>query len=184
MDVIFSQSFSYAKNHNVKRQRRPHAASLVCRVTERNRPQENILSMEKMTSFNLHFICFTFYSKYKAQTLASVPLEKAPQGRNISLDKHLEEEAWQHASPQKNFSQSFQCVQPASSLLLVHAFESRASCFPRGLASQFFVRNQPQIKTTSFFFCFPIIAKINPSTSTVLPHWAGCLLGLITVERV
>lgn len=66
--------------------------------------------LKKMTYFNLHFICFTFYSKYKAQTLAIVPLEIVPQGRNISLDKHLEEKAWQHASPQKIQSRLSLCA--------------------------------------------------------------------------
>lgn len=89
--------------------------------------------------------------------------------------------AWQDAYPQK-FHQDFRCVQPASSPF-VQEFECGASLFPGGLVSQF-VRNQPQIKTTRFFFCFLITAKINPSTSTTLPHWAGCLLGLIKVQRV
>lgn len=69
-----------------------------------------------MTYFNLHFICFTFYSKYKAQTLAIVPLEIVPQGRNILLDKHLEEKAWHDASPQKISVKALTvCRQPAAS---------------------------------------------------------------------
>lgn len=97
-----------------------------------------------MTSFNLHFICFTFYSKYKAQTLAIVPPEIVPQGRNISLDKHLEEEGLARRRSPKNFSQGFHCVQPASSLLLVQAFECGAARFPRGLASPFSSETSPR----------------------------------------
>lgn len=142
----------------------PQAASSTCTIRE-SRPQENIL-FKKMPYFNLHFIRFTFHSNYKAQTLAIVPFEIVPQGRNISLDKHLEEEAWQRASPQKIFSQGFHCVKPAAASLVQTILFYWRPCL------SVFVRNQCQTKTTRFLFPpSPITAKINPFTSI---HCADC----------
>lgn len=101
-----SISFSHAKNPGkVSTSSLPHMHG----KSEKQAAREHIVD-EENDFFNLHFICFTFYSKYKAQTLAIVPLEIVPQGRNISLDKHLEEEAWQDASPQKFQSRLSVCA--------------------------------------------------------------------------
>lgn len=122
MDI---QPMFLSKNHLSAAQ----AASPTCVVTgtkTTSKPQENILLWDRgkknLTCFNLHFICFTFSSKHKAQTLAGVPPEPQPQGRNISLDKHLEEKSWQDAPSQKKkrkkktfWVNAFPaCVQPAS----------------------------------------------------------------------
>lgn len=119
---IFSKCFSCAKKKKGKKMQSQaliRSTSSLSHVHSNReiRPQENILLLRKMTYFNLHFICFTFYSKYKAQTLAIVPFEIVPQGRNISLDKHLEEKAWQDAAPQKFQSRLSLCAasQPAAS---------------------------------------------------------------------
>lgn len=79
----------------------PNAESL---NREREATIEHIV--EENDLLHLQFICFTFHSKNKAQTLAIVLLEMVPQGRSIPLDKHLEEKAWQEAFP-KNFLSRF-----------------------------------------------------------------------------
>lgn len=119
--------------------------------------------LKKLTYFNL-ILCFTFYSKYNAQTLATVPLEILPQGRNISLDKHLEHEAWQDAAPQKFQSRLSLCA--ASQQLPLRA-EHLVPLEP--LPHNFRQKPGPD-KDHKVLFCFPIIAKLNPFTSTILPH--------------
>lgn len=112
---------------------------------------ENVLPQSR-------FVHFTFYLKYKAQTLAIVPLEMVPQGRNISLDKHLEEEAWHDTSAQK--FQGIQCAQPTSSLLAVQLFKYGASCFPGGLATQISSQTRPIF--VFFFFWSSQLRQTHP----------------------
>lgn len=121
---------------------------------QRTAGQKNIL-LKKLSAFNL-FDTFHLLFWQQSTMLAVVPPHRAPQGTNISLDKHLEEKPG--TTPLPKCSVKAFCVQPAACSSA--GIESRASRLSEGPAS---------IKP--LLFSFLNVAKTNWSTSTTSAQW-------------